>query len=111
MPDPVRGVNAADALNVNSAGAASGGQAASGSGQAPSTTAPPVDSADVTQAEALRQTIGTLACAVPAADQARVAQFRQSIASGSYQVNPQAIAEKMMKIEQLLTGSSSKSDG
>lgn len=111
MPDPVRGVNAADGLNVNSAGGPSGGQAASSSGQAPSTTAPPVDSADVTQAEALLQTIGTLASAVPAADQARVAQFRQSIASGSYQVNPQAIAEKMLKIEQLLTGSSSKSGG
>jgi len=90
-------------LSVNPADTAGAGQAASQTGQ-PQPPAPAVDSANVTQVEALLQTIGTLASNVPSVDQARIAEIRQAIASGTYQVNPQAIAEKMLEIERLLSG-------
>jgi negative regulator of flagellin synthesis FlgM len=100
MPDPIQGVNAADALNVASTGQTGSPQAAvraekSGAGA-------PVDSADVAWAEALLATVAQAAAAVPPVDQTRVAQLQQAINSGTYQANPQQIAEKILEVETLL---------
>ena len=41
--------------------------------------------------------------AVPAVDQERVEQFRQSIADGSYQIDASAIADKLTTFEAMLS--------
>jgi negative regulator of flagellin synthesis FlgM len=102
MPDPVQGVNAADGLSVKPTDGPGSGQAAGPATQPQA--APATDSANVTQVEALLQTIGTLASNVPNVNQERIAEIRAAIAAGTYQINPQAIAEKMLEIERLLSG-------
>lgn len=42
------------------------------------------------------------ASAQPAVDSARVEEIRQAIREGRYEVNPERIAEKLMKTEELL---------
>jgi negative regulator of flagellin synthesis FlgM len=44
----------------------------------------------------------------PAIDSKRVEQIRQSIADGSYKINPAGIADKMMALEAQITGTTSK---
>jgi flagellar biosynthesis anti-sigma factor FlgM len=39
---------------------------------------------------------------VPGIDQAKVAELQQAIASGSYQANPQSIAQNLVELEALL---------
>ncbi|MCC7123177.1 MAG: flagellar biosynthesis anti-sigma factor FlgM [Gammaproteobacteria bacterium] len=41
---------------------------------------------------------------VPAVDSKRVEQFRQAIADGSYQVDAEAVADKLATFESMLTG-------
>lgn len=45
---------------------------------------------------------------VPEVDKARVAQVRQALTDGSYQVEPEAVADKLLAMENLL-GSARKS--
>jgi anti-sigma28 factor (negative regulator of flagellin synthesis) len=40
---------------------------------------------------------------VPSVDQSRIAELQQALSSGTYQVNPQLIVEKIMEIEGLLS--------
>lgn len=100
MPDPIQGVNATAALSVASPGEAGSSQA--GSRAEPAGAAAPVDSADVTRAEALLATILQAGAAIPPVDEARVAELQQAISSGAYEANPQQIAQKIMEIEYLL---------
>jgi negative regulator of flagellin synthesis FlgM len=105
MPDPIRGVNPTQGPGVASTGPAATAPAPGGSTQ--SAAPVPVDSADVARAEALLATISSAAADVPAIDQSRVAELRNAILSGTYQINPQQIAQKLIDIERLLvpTGS------
>ena len=49
--------------------------------------------------QALTQSVANL----PVADQEKVEQFRQSVADGSYEIDPQAVAEKLTAIEAMLS--------
>lgn len=100
MPDPIRGVNATDALGTASVGQAGPAQPASSTAQSRTDTA--VDSADVATVQALLATITNAAAAVPPVDQTRVAELQQAINSGTYQVNPEQTAKMLMEIENLL---------
>jgi flagellar biosynthesis anti-sigma factor FlgM len=100
MPDPIQGVNAADAIGIASSGQTGASQAAVR--VAPSPTEIPVDSADVSRVEALLATITVAANAVPPADPTRVTELQQAINSGTFQANPQQIAKMLMEIEELL---------
>jgi negative regulator of flagellin synthesis FlgM len=102
MPDPIRGVNAADALGVTATDQSGSGNTAANPTSSAAT--PAVDTADVTKAETLLAAIGTMSGALPAVDQARVQEIQQSIANGTYQVDPQAVAQKMLDLERLLGG-------
>lgn len=107
MPDPIRGLSPAIPIEVTQTGQAGTAPAAAQPGQ--SRAASTVDSADVARAEALLATISTAAATVPTIDQARVAALREAIQSGTYQVNPQQIAQKILEIEGLLsTGGGAK---
>jgi negative regulator of flagellin synthesis FlgM len=102
MPDPIRGSNPLDVLGISPPGQ-------SGSPQAPASIEPksgltPVDSADLSRAEGLLTTISRASSAIPTVDPARVAELQQALNSGTYQANPQLIAENIMKIEALLSG-------
>jgi|SRR6185437_11536083 len=104
MPDPIQGVNTADpigpAASTGQTGPAASADAvssAASAGQAPS-----ADLADVGQTEALLQTILQAASNVSGIDQAKVAELQQAIASGAYQADPQAIANKFVELENLL---------
>lgn len=100
MPDPIHGVNPTQPLDVASTGQTPAAPAPGG--PAPQPAHGPVDSADVARAEMLLATISTAAEKVPAVDRSRVAELRGAILSGTYQVNPQQIAQKITEIEQLL---------
>lgn len=102
MPDPIRGVTTTDP--VASTAAAQTGSTKStattdaAAAEAPATTAG-TDLADVGQTEALLQTIVQAASTTPGIDQNKVADLQQAIASGSYQANPQSIAQKIVELE------------
>jgi negative regulator of flagellin synthesis FlgM len=100
MPDPIHGVNTADPVGVASTGQAGSPQPAVSTTPSPAGTS--VDSADVARAEALLAAIKHAADAVPAFNQARVAELQQAINSGIYPPNPQQIAQKIVEIEALL---------
>jgi len=101
MPDPINSVSTTNPIApaVGDAGAANSTGAA-----APQTavSAPGADLVDVAQTEALLQSIVQAAGKVPGIDQSKVAELKQAIASGSYQANPQAMAQKIVELEALL---------
>jgi negative regulator of flagellin synthesis FlgM len=98
MPDAIRGVNTTDPVATTSTAQPG---AANTAAAAEATTAgnPGADLADVTQTEALLQSIVQAANNVPGIDQAKVADLQQAIASGAYQVNPQSIAQKLVELD------------
>ncbi len=106
MADPVRGVNPIDV-----SGLAPADQPGSPPASAPSEqqgTVIPVDTADLTRAEALLSAISQASASVPSVNQSRVAELQQALNSGTYQANPQLIAEKIMEIEGLLSSRASR---
>jgi negative regulator of flagellin synthesis FlgM len=101
MPDPIHGVNATQPIDVTSTGQATPASTNAGTAPPPAGAAT-VDSADVARAEALLAAIATSAQGVPNINEAQIAELQRAIQSGTYQVNPQQIAQKIMEIEQLL---------
>ena len=87
-------------------GAAASGQASAvrpasnaASGSASSGNVQRVDSVKLTpDAVQLHQLEKSIA-SIPVADRERVAQVRQSIASGSYKIDPKAVAAKLTRME------------
>ena len=108
MPDPIQGVQASDRLRVASNDQAASSQAPVQAAE-PSSSGIAVDSADVAWAQALLATITQAAAEVPPVDQTTVAELQQAINSGTYQANPQQIAEKIVEIEALLASRQSLS--
>jgi negative regulator of flagellin synthesis FlgM len=103
MPDPISGMNSTNPV----APATSTGQTVvpSSTGMTSPAAAGPAggtDLADVAQTEALLQSIIQAANNAPGIDQAKIAELQQAIASGSYQTNPQSIAQKIAELEALL---------
>jgi negative regulator of flagellin synthesis FlgM len=102
MPDPIRGVDTPNPVTPTTApttaGAAQSTDNANATGTS-GTTAPAADLADVGQTEALLQNIIQVASNTPGIDQSKVAELQQAIASGSYQVNPDSIAQKLVELE------------
>jgi negative regulator of flagellin synthesis FlgM len=103
MPDPISGMNSTNPI----APATSTGQTVVPTSTG--TTAPEAagaaagtDLADVAQTEALLQSIIQAANNAPGIDQAKIAELQQAVASGSYQANPQSIAQKIAELEALL---------
>ena len=103
MPDPIRGASPINLSDVASTGQPKA--APSPATNAPGAAVTPVDSADLSRAEALLTTISQASAAVPSIDRTRVAELQQALNSGTYQANPQLIAEKIMEIEALLSAS------
>jgi negative regulator of flagellin synthesis FlgM len=108
MPDPIRGVDTANPVTPTSTGQAGAAQSTDATNAAASATTSStsasagVDLADVGQTEALLQTIIQAASNTPGIDQTKVAELQQAIASGTYQANPQSIAQKIVELEALL---------
>jgi flagellar biosynthesis anti-sigma factor FlgM len=100
MPEPIQGVRPTGPLEIASAGQP--GAAPTQQGSPPSRSGGAVDSADVARAEALLASIAEASTATPTTDAALISQLQRAIQSGTYQVNPQQIAEKIFLIEQLL---------
>ena len=102
MPDPIRGVNTSDPVtpttSTGQAGSAQSADAAANVANTPA-AASGADLADVTQTEALLQSIIQAASNTPGIDQGKVAELQQAIASGAYQANPQSIAQKIVELE------------
>ncbi|HVH80196.1 MAG TPA: flagellar biosynthesis anti-sigma factor FlgM [Stellaceae bacterium] len=102
MPDAIRGVGTPDPIAPTSTGATGNAQSsenAASVADAAGSAAPTADLADVGQTEALLQTIIQAASNTPGIDQAKVAELQQAIASGTYQANPQAIAQKIVELD------------
>jgi flagellar biosynthesis anti-sigma factor FlgM len=101
MADPIQSVKATGPLEVSSPGQPANAPPATDSASATST--PAVDSADVARAEALLASISANVQSVPTVDEMLVSELRQAIQSGTYQPDPQQIAQKLLQIEELLT--------
>jgi negative regulator of flagellin synthesis FlgM len=106
MPDPIRGVDTPNPVTPTTAptttGATGSTQSTDNTANATGTsaaTAPAADLADVGQTEALLQNIIQAASNTPGIDQSKVAELQQAIASGTYQVNPDSIAQKLVELE------------
>ena len=104
MPDPIHGVNATQPLDVTSTGQTGPGSTAVAAAASNQPSPGTLDSADVARAEALLAAIQNSAEGVPGVDQAQVDELQRAIQAGSYQVDPQQIALKIMQIELLLAG-------
>jgi negative regulator of flagellin synthesis FlgM len=103
MPDPIHGVNTTNPVTPTATGQAGSAKSADAAGTpTPAATTPGADLADVTQTEALLQTIIQAASNTPGIDQGKVDELRQAISSGAYQANPQSIAQKLVELENLL---------
>lgn len=101
MPDSIRSVNSAGPIEV--AHTEQSRSSSSVNSSASSIASAPADSADVSRAEALLATISAAAGQVPLIDEARVTELQAAIQSGTYQVEPQRIAEKLVEIERILS--------
>ena len=101
MPDPINSVNTTAPITPAAGEAGAAGSATGAASQAAAGT-PSADLVDVGQTEALLNSIVQAATAVPGIDQSKVDEPKQAIASGSYQVNPQALAQKIVELEALL---------
>lgn len=104
MADPIQGVTPAVSVEVAQTGQA--GASTTSSGAAPLSVSggatPTVDSADVARAEALLATISATSADVPEIDEARVSELQQAIGAGTYQINPEQIAQKIVQLEAML---------
>jgi negative regulator of flagellin synthesis FlgM len=101
MPDPITSVSTTEPITPAAGETAAPGSAGAAVPQAPA-GAPGADLVDVAQTEALLQSIVQAAGTVPGVDQAKVDELKQAIASGTYQANPQALAQKIVELEALL---------
>ena len=99
MPDPIQGVNSGLPVGVANTGQAGATQSADQPAAASSAAVAPTDAADVGQTEALLAQILQAANAAPATDDAKVEALQQSIANGTYQVDPMAIAKRLMNLD------------
>ena len=89
--------SSSDAKQVDVArGEASNAQAETGT---PSTT----DTVSLTDTATRLQSLENTLSNLPVSDPQRVESFRQAILNGSYEVNPQSVAEKLMNVEEQLS--------
>jgi negative regulator of flagellin synthesis FlgM len=105
VPDSIRGVSSDPIAATSTIQNVQGGSnTASAAGtEAPAPTNAGADQANVSQTQALLQSILQAANDVPGIDQAKVADLQQALASGAYQIDPQAITQKLVELEGLLT--------
>jgi len=106
MPDPIRGVDTPNPVTPTTApttagatGSAQSTDNAVGATGASTSGAATADLADVAQTETLLQNIIQAASNTPGIDQNKVAELQQAIASGTYQANPDSIAQKLVELE------------
>jgi flagellar biosynthesis anti-sigma factor FlgM len=100
MSDPIRSVNPIDVGGVRSADQSASPPSAP---SVRSGVATAVDSADLSHAQAVLTTISQTSATLSSIDRLRVGQLQQALNSGTYQADPQLIAEKIMEIESLLS--------
>jgi negative regulator of flagellin synthesis FlgM len=97
MSNPIDGINTANPVTIVTTGEAGATPAAEAAAKTGAVA--PVDQADVGGTEALLMQIADAANGVPNIDEAKVSTLRQQIAAGTYQIDPQQIAEKMMQLD------------
>jgi anti-sigma28 factor (negative regulator of flagellin synthesis) len=103
MADPIQGVNPVDVSGIAPTGGPASQPAAPRNLQ--TDAVPGVDTADVSRAEAVLTTIAQSSATVSSVNQLQIAQLQEALNSGTYQANPQLIAERIMEIESLLSSS------
>ena len=107
MPDPIRGVSTPNpitpasttATSAAATGAAQSTDAVAGAANTGSAVNSGADLADVGQTEALLQSIVQAASNIPGVDQSKVSELQKAISSGTYQVDPQSVAQKIVELE------------
>ncbi|AKC88006.1 flagellar biosynthesis anti-sigma factor FlgM [Pseudoxanthomonas suwonensis] len=77
---------------------------AGGDRSSPVEASRPVDSLRLTGEAASLQALQRELAAAPAVDQARVAEVKQALESGSYRIDPAKIAERMLDLDEQLGG-------
>jgi flagellar biosynthesis anti-sigma factor FlgM len=97
MSNPIDGINTANPVAIVTTGEAGATPASEATAKIGAVA--PVDQADVGGTEALLTQIADAANGVPTVDEAKVSALRQQIAAGTYQANPQQIAEKMFQLD------------
>jgi flagellar biosynthesis anti-sigma factor FlgM len=102
MPDPINSVSTTDPITPAAGETAAASTAAAAAPEASQIAPAAADLVDVAQTEALLQSITQAASGVPGIDPSKVDELKQAISSGTYQANPQALAQKLVELETLL---------
>ncbi len=104
MPTKISGYNTPDPLQAPKGSSAPATVADKGRSDAPSaTTAPPAPTADqvtLTGSARTLQKLGDAIANTPVVNPAKVAAVKQAVQSGSYQVAPARVADKLIQFEQ-----------
>lgn len=98
MPDPIQGATTGIPLGVTNTGQ-TGTTQSTDPNAASQTVAPATDNANVGQTEALLVQIMQAANNAPSVDEAKIGALQQAIQNGTYQVDPMAIAKKLMGLD------------
>jgi negative regulator of flagellin synthesis FlgM len=102
MTDAIRGVLGTG--EIAGSGPAAGTKTGQTTDAGASLPAGGADSANVAQTQSLLDTIGATVGAVPTVNQDQVSAIRQTIANGTYRVDPQQVARQILNSDQSLVG-------
>ena len=78
--------------------------ASEGQSRAATADAAPSDTVNITQSGLLMSKLEELVQRAPVVDQARVAAIKDAIASGTYEIDDQRIADRLLKFERDVLG-------
>jgi negative regulator of flagellin synthesis FlgM len=94
-PTDAAGTRRADAAKPKNVEDSGGGSAASGTAQAG-------DTVNLTRSGLLMSKLEELVQSLPAVDAERVRTIKEAVASGSYQIDDQAVADNMIRLDREL---------
>jgi len=99
-----QGFRPADTAGARRSEAAKPARAESGGGNAAPTTSNPADTVSLTASGLLMSKLQDVVAATPAVDADRVGAIKDALASGSYEIDDQQVADKMLRFERDVLG-------
>ena len=103
MPNKISSLNGSPAASIGASRAAEKTRdAATGGSSAPASQSPAAGDVHITDSASQLASLEQAVRSLPAVDPARVAQFQTAIEQGTYNVQPQHVADQLIQLEQSL---------
>jgi negative regulator of flagellin synthesis FlgM len=99
-----QGFRAADAAGTRRSEAAKPTRAESGSGSTAPTAPAPADTVSITQSGLLMSKLEEVVHGTPVVDANRVSAIKDALASGSYEIDDQRVADQILRFERNMLG-------